>query len=52
MEMNEELFAKFMNDPEFQQLVTKGLGQRVYARLPKTENYRPSTVPDGTASES
>lgn len=39
MEMNEELFAKFMNDKEFQQLVAKGLGQRVYARLPKTVNY-------------
>lgn len=38
MEMNEELFAKFMNDREFQQLVAKGLGQRVYARLPKNEN--------------
>lgn len=39
MEMNEELFAKFMNDKEFQQLVAKGLGQKVYARLPKTVNY-------------
>ena len=35
MEMNEELFAKFMNDKEFRRLVAKGLGQRVYARLPK-----------------
>jgi len=52
MEMNEELFAKFMNDKEFQQLVAKGLGQRVYARLPKTANYRPSTMPDGTETES
>ena len=40
MEMNEELFAKFMNDREFQQLVAKGLGQRVYARLPKTESHQ------------
>jgi len=52
MEMNEELFAKFMNDREFQHLVAKGLGQRVYARLPKTANYRQSAMPDGTATES
>ncbi len=41
-----------MNDKEFQQLVAKGLGQRVYARLPKTENYRQPAMPDGTATES
>lgn len=41
MELNEELFAKFMNDKEFQRLVAKGLGQRVYARLPKIQNYQP-----------
>jgi type I restriction enzyme, R subunit len=35
MEMNEDLFAKFMNDPEFQELVAKGLGRRVYERLPR-----------------
>jgi len=35
MELNEDLFAKFMNDQEFQKLVAKGLGQRVYERLPK-----------------
>jgi type I restriction enzyme R subunit len=38
MEMNEELFAKFMNDKEFRGLVAKGLGQRVYARLPKLQS--------------
>jgi len=37
MELNEDLFAKFMNDQEFQKLVAKGLGQRVYARLPKKD---------------
>jgi hypothetical protein len=37
---------------EFQQLVAKGLGQRVYARLPKTANYRQSAMPDGTTTES
>lgn len=36
MEMNEELFAKFMNDPEFQEVVAKGLGKQVYERLPRT----------------
>jgi len=51
MEMNEELFAKFMNDMEFQHLVTKGLGQRVYARLPRAANYQPSIMPDGTVTE-
>jgi type I restriction enzyme R subunit len=29
MEMNEDMFARFMNEPEFQELVAKGLGQRV-----------------------
>ncbi|MFZ0612042.1 MAG: hypothetical protein WAM73_07385, partial [Desulfobacterales bacterium] len=48
MEMNEELFAKFMNDREFQHLVAKGLGQRVYARLPKTAKYLQSAIPNGT----
>lgn len=42
MEMNEELFAKFMNDPEFQELVAKGLAKRVYARLPKVNDEQPS----------
>lgn len=37
MEMNEELFAKFMNDREFQEVVSKGLGRRVYERLPRSE---------------
>jgi hypothetical protein len=50
--MNEELFAKFMNDRDFQLLVAKGLGQRVYDRLPKTADYRPSAMSDGTATES
>ena len=52
MEMNEELFAKFMNDREFQHLVAKGLGQRVYARLPKTAKYLQSAIPNGTDMES
>jgi type I restriction enzyme R subunit len=44
MEMNEELFAKFMNDAEFQDLVANGIGQRVYARLPKKLEYESSSV--------
>ena len=51
MEMNEELFAKFMNDREFQRLVVKGLGQRVYDRLPKTADCRQYDMPDGTNTE-
>ena len=35
MDMNEDIFARFMNEPEFQDLVTKGLGQKVYDRLLK-----------------
>jgi type I restriction enzyme R subunit len=35
MDMNEDLFARFMNEPEFQEVVAQGLGQKVYARLPK-----------------
>jgi type I restriction enzyme R subunit len=35
MEMNEDIFVKFMNDREFQEIVTKRLGQQVYNRLPK-----------------
>jgi len=34
--MNEDLFARFMNEPEFQDVVAKGLGQKVYERLLKT----------------
>jgi len=39
MDMNEELFAKFMNDPEFQDVVAEGLAQRTYERLPKSTTY-------------
>ncbi len=33
--MNEELFARFMNESECQEIVAKGLGRKVYERLPK-----------------
>lgn len=36
MEVKEELFARFMNDPRFQQIVAEGLGEIVYDRLPKS----------------
>ncbi len=45
MDMNEELFANYMNDPEFREEVGKWLGQQVYARLPKTTSYADSKPP-------
>ena len=33
MDMNEDLFARFMNEAEFQEVVAEGLGQDVYERL-------------------
>jgi type I restriction enzyme, R subunit len=36
MDMNEDLFARFMNEPEFQEVIAKGLGQKAYERLSKT----------------
>ena len=35
MEMNEEMFARFMNEGEFQDVVAQWLGQQVYQRFPK-----------------
>jgi type I restriction enzyme, R subunit len=40
MELNEDLFARYMNDPEFKELVSQWLGQQVYARIPKNISYR------------
>lgn len=37
MEMNEELFARFMNEKEFQDVVAKWLGSQVYRRFPILE---------------
>jgi type I restriction enzyme, R subunit len=39
MDLNEELFARFMSDPEFQRIVARGLGERVYERLPRSVAY-------------
>lgn len=43
MDMNEELFARYMNDPEFKQIAADWLGQQVYSKIPKNLTYaRPS----------
>lgn len=39
MDMNEELFANYMNESEFQDVVAEWLGQKVYEKLPKTVRY-------------
>jgi type I restriction enzyme R subunit len=39
MELNEEMFARFMNDAEFREAIEKGLGQKVYERFPKGVTY-------------
>jgi len=39
MDMNEELFANYMNEPEFREQVAEWLGQQVYHRLPKSVAY-------------
>lgn len=39
MDMNEELFANYMNESEFQDVVAEWLGQKVYEKLPKTVQY-------------
>jgi type I restriction enzyme M protein len=36
MELNEELFARFMNEGEFNDVVTRWLGQQVYGRFPRS----------------
>jgi type I restriction enzyme, R subunit len=45
MEINEDLFARYMNDPEFKELVSQYLGQQVYNRIPKTISYLPKGKP-------
>jgi type I restriction enzyme R subunit len=42
MDLNEDLFARYMNNPEFQQLVSGWLGQQVYAKIPKQVIYERS----------
>ena len=46
MDQNEEIFARFMNDGEFQKVITEGLAREVYRKLrgenPKPIKYRPA----------
>lgn len=41
MDLNEELFANYMNESEFQDVVSEWLGQKVYSKLPKAARYNP-----------
>lgn len=40
MDLNEDLFARYMNNPEFKDLVANWLGQQVYERLPGKIEYQ------------
>ncbi len=40
MDLNEDLFARYMNDPEFKQVAAQWLGQQVYGKIPKATVYR------------
>ena len=40
MDLNEDLFARYMNDPEFKELVSEWLGKHVYAKIPKEASAR------------
>jgi type I restriction enzyme R subunit len=35
MDLNEDLFARYMNDPEFKAVAAEWLGQQVYSKIPK-----------------
>ncbi|MEE4297342.1 MAG: DEAD/DEAH box helicase family protein [Wenzhouxiangella sp.] len=39
MDLNEDLFARFMNDAEFREVAAQWLGQQVYSKIPKTVPY-------------
>lgn len=40
MDLNEDLFAKYMNDLEFKEVAAEWLGQQVYSKIPKGVLYR------------
>ena len=40
MDLNEELFARYMNDPEFKSVAADWLGQQVYSKIPKSISHR------------
>ncbi|MDA1275252.1 MAG: DEAD/DEAH box helicase family protein [Verrucomicrobia bacterium] len=44
MEQNEEVFARYMNDPAFQKVITTWLAEKVYRRLGGAQT-RPTTYP-------
>jgi len=39
MDLNEDLFARYMNDPEFKSVAAEWLGQQVYLKIPKSMPY-------------
>ena len=39
MELNEELFARYITDSEFKELVAKYLAQQVYNKIPRNITY-------------
>lgn len=39
MDLNEDLFARYMNDPDFKSVAAEWLGQKVYSKIPKTISY-------------
>ncbi|MBT4498987.1 MAG: type I restriction endonuclease subunit R, partial [Gemmatimonadetes bacterium] len=45
MDLNEDLFAKYMNDPEFKEVVAEWLGQQVYSKIPKSVSYEETWKP-------
>jgi hypothetical protein len=51
MDLNEDLFARYMNNPEFQELVAAWLGQQVYSKIPKQVAFeKPKRAKTGRAN--
>ena len=46
MDLNEELFARYMNDPEFKAVAGEWLGQQVYSKIPKSTFYQKTKKSD------
>jgi len=42
MDLNEDLFAKYMNDPKFKELASEWLGRQVYSKIPKNVDSKPA----------
>ena len=45
MEQNEEIFARFMNEADFQKVVTMWISRQVYERFKKTDSAEGSNAP-------